>query len=180
MESAMPPGQSGMHGQRSAYGPGGPVPRVRRLRLALSVLGGMIALLCVGGAGVVYVAYDTVTQPDRSAPDVVVDNYLRATFTNRDDLQAEAFLCEAPANIDLIHALRDEIDDREMRFGVDVVVTWSSLTPHNATEEAADVEVGLVITGQSDGQVRSRRSETWSFSLRRESRDWQICSVTTA
>src|SRR5690606_42074775 len=56
-----------------------PTPRRRRpWRLVLGIIAGALAVVLTAGATVIYVAYDRYTRPDRSAPDVVVDNYLRS------------------------------------------------------------------------------------------------------
>lgn len=170
----MPPGQSGLHGQRSAYGPGGPVPRVRRLRLALSVLGGMIALLCVGGAGVVYVAYDTVTQPDRSAPDVVVDNYLRAFLVERDDVKAAMFACADSTELAPLLILRADLLAREQEFGAHFNISWGSLQA-KGEGDFADVRLRLKISTSIDGFEQSDLQE-WRFELAK-SDSWRVCAA---
>ncbi|MEV0728701.1 hypothetical protein [Polymorphospora sp. NPDC050346] len=172
MESAMPPVQPG---QRSAYGPGGSMPRVRRLRLVLSVLGGMIALLCVGGAGVVYVAYDTVTQPDRSAPDVVVSSYLRAVFVERDEVKAAIFTCPEAARLAPLLLLRADLLSREQEFGTQFNVSWGSLGTA-MRDEFAEVTLELKISAVVDGFEQSDLQD-WRFELA-ESDSWRVCAAT--
>ena len=55
----------------------------------LTVVAGVLALLCLGGWLTGYVLYDRAAAPDRSAPDVVVDNYLRAFLVDRNDTRAD-------------------------------------------------------------------------------------------
>ena len=63
-----------------------PQPPRRRMRTVLTVVAGVLALLCLGGvATAVIVLYNRAATPDRSAPDVVVDNYLRAFLVDRND-----------------------------------------------------------------------------------------------
>ena len=119
-----------------AGGPGAPerrgptAVRARRGRLVLAVLGGMVALLCLGGLGVGLVLYDQATEPDRSAPDVVVDNYLRALLVDRNDAQAALYACEDSRRwLASLQALRDEIDRAGAAVGhVQSRVTWGELT----------------------------------------------------
>ncbi len=97
------PGYAGPSGQYPVVPAGSRgAPRVavapavaeRRRRRAKRVLVTLIA--CVGAlilaAGITfYVVYDRATAPDRSAPDVVVDNYLREFLVHRDDAAARKF-----------------------------------------------------------------------------------------
>ena len=53
--------------------------------------------------------YNRATTPDRSAPDVVVDNYLRAFLVDRNDARADLFTCEGEADLAGVRGLRDEI-----------------------------------------------------------------------
>ena len=58
------------------------------MRLVLTVVAGVIALLCLGGLGVGVTLYDTATAINREDPDVVVSSYLRAEMLDRDDAKA--------------------------------------------------------------------------------------------
>ena len=46
------------------------------------------------GVATAFVLYERAATPDRSAPDVVVDNYLRAFLVDRERIRAELFTCE--------------------------------------------------------------------------------------
>ncbi len=81
-----------------------PVRPKRSLRTVVGVVAGVLALLCTGGAVAGFVLYDRATAPDRSAPDVVVDNYLRAFLVDRNDTKAQEFACKADADLDAIRA----------------------------------------------------------------------------
>ena len=72
-------------GEPSATQPAAPRGgrRLGRFKAVLLVLAGVLALLCVGGVGVVFVLYDQATKPNRSAPDVGGRNYLRALLVER-------------------------------------------------------------------------------------------------
>ena len=56
--------------------PPGRKPRARRARLILAIVGGTMALLCLGGVGIFIAVYDKATEIKRTAPDAVVDNFL--------------------------------------------------------------------------------------------------------
>ncbi|MGK5743239.1 hypothetical protein [Micromonospora sp. URMC 103] len=156
--------------------PAAPAPERprRRLRTVLTVVAGVLALLCVGGAITGYVLYDRATTPDRSAPDVVVDNYLRAFLVDRNDVRADQFTCENSADLGAIASLRNEIEQREINFGVVVRVSWGALTrtPAGNGEEVATT---LTISGSADGVQRSSRREDWMFNVIESEQGWRVC-----
>lgn len=156
--------------------PAAPAPERprRRVRTVLTVVAGVVALLCLGGAVTGYVLYDRATAPDRSAPDVVVDNYLRAFLVDRNDVRADQFVCESSADLNAVQSLRSEIEQREAKFGVSVRVSWGPLsrTGHDGGEK---VTTTLTISGSSDGVQRSSRREDWSFDLEEHEGGWRVC-----
>ncbi|MGC4890128.1 hypothetical protein [Micromonospora sp. DT227] len=145
----------------------------RPLRTVLAVVAGVVALLCAGGAVVGFVLYDRATAPDRSAPDVVVDNYLRAYLVERNDTKAEEFSCTSEGDLDAIRSLRAEVEQREANFGVVVRVSWGPLTRvKNGADES--VSTTLTISSSADGQTRSSRREDWQFRVA-ERDGWRVC-----
>lgn len=145
----------------------------RRLRTVLAVVAGVLALLCVGGAVVGFVLYDRATAPDRSAPDVVVDNYLRAFLVDRNDTKAQEFACTSGDDLDAVRALRAEVEQREANFNVVVRVSWGPLArAKNGDDET--VTTTLTISGSADGQTRSSRREDWQFRVV-ERDGWRVC-----
>ena len=156
---------------------GGVVPRNRRLRLVLAMVGGIVALLCLGGVGVFVAVYDNATKIDRTAPDAAVDSFLRAYLVDRDDTQAALFRCKAPTGLDSMSSLRNELTQREREFDVRVSVTWSSLTTLGGEAGRRQVNAGLVIAGSVEGRTRSRRTEQWTFEVVDED-GWRVCGAT--
>src|SRR5688572_29610355 len=77
----------------------GPRRRGGRLRAVLAVLGGMVALLCLGGVGLAFVLYNEETKPDRGSPNVTADSYLRALLVERDGVRADVFACRTPSEL---------------------------------------------------------------------------------
>lgn len=136
----------------------------------------MLALLCIGGAGIAYVAYDTVTQPDRSAPDVVVSNYLRAVFLDRDQVVAASFLCSSAPFLTDIESLLEEVRVREETFDVTVSVSWGGLAQKVIDENRQLVTTEITVAGSSMGQTTSRRNESWEFRVVFD-RGWRICEA---
>ncbi len=146
----------------------------RRLRTVLTVVAGVLALLCGTGTVVGFVLYDRATAPDRSAPDVVVDNYLRAFLVDRNDTKAQEFTCEGTTNLDGLRALRDDLVAREKGFDTTISVSWGPLGAQQSGDVAV-VEVDLVISAFVDGISQSDR-QGWRFETRRVD-GWRVCSA---
>jgi hypothetical protein len=123
----------------------------RRARLALAMGAGIMALLCIGGASLVFLFYDDATQIDRATPDQVTSSFLRSYLVNRDDQQASLYSCETGANFAQLSKLRQEMVDREANHGTSVTATWESLTVSGA-DLSRNVAVELVISGSKNGQ----------------------------
>ena len=166
-------------------GPGVPVggtgvpqkPRNRRTRLILVMIAGIVGLLCLGGVGVAISLYDDATKIERTAPDAVVDNFLRAYLVNRDDQEVSLYACKSGAAFDDLSALRIEMIDREKKFSVKVSASWSSLTVSDVDQDRKNVETDLVIAGSSNGNTVSRHTESWSFGVVDDG-GWRVCSAT--
>ncbi|MFE9692050.1 hypothetical protein [Micromonospora sp. NPDC005806] len=149
----------------------------RRLRTVLAVVAGVLALLCGSGAVIGFVLYDRATAPDRSAPDVVVDNYLRAFLVDRDDTKADEFACKGGTDLDGLRALRDDLVAREKKFDTTISVSWGALSIRQSGD-VATVEVDLIITALVDGVSQSDR-QGWRFETRR-SDGWGVCAADRA
>ena len=154
-------------------------PRNRRLRLILAITAGVMALLCLGGVGIVVALYDDATKIDRAAPDQVTSSFLRAYLVDRKEQEAALYTCKDGLNLDSIAALRTEMIDREKRFGTTVTAVWDSLRVSTTADGKATVGVDLVITGSASGQQISSRTESWSFNLVEEN-GWRVCSAKKA
>ncbi|MGW1059582.1 hypothetical protein [Micromonospora rubida] len=155
---------------------GAPAPArpPRRLRTILTVVAGVASLLMLGGVATAFVLYERATTPDRSAPDVVVDNYLRAFLVDRNDVRAEQFTCSGTV-VEALKSLRDEIEQREAGYGVDVRVSWGAL---QRSERAGgeSVQTTLTISSSANGQPRSSRRESWMFEVTEEREGWRVCN----
>ncbi|MEV0327573.1 hypothetical protein AB0H63_14180 [Micromonospora echinospora] len=153
-----------------------PVPPRRRLRTVLTVAGVVLTVLCLSGAVTVYILYSRASAPDRSAPDVVVDNYLRAFLVDRNDARADLFTCGRGEDLGDLRDLRSEIERREAEFEVVVRVTWGALTQTRA-DGAENVSTTLTVASFSDGAPRSSRRESWQFAVIDEEGDWRVCGA---
>ncbi|MGW5556236.1 hypothetical protein ACWER9_03305 [Micromonospora sp. NPDC003944] len=151
-----------------------PQPPRRRMRTVLTVVAGVLALLCLGGVSTAYVWYNRASTPDRSAPDVVVDNYLRAFLVDRNDTRAGLFTCESLADLQVVRDLRDEIEQREAAFGVTVRISWGALI-RTPSADGESVSTTLTISGSAEGVVRSSRREDWTFTVIEDDDGWRVC-----
>jgi hypothetical protein len=137
---------------------------------------GILALLCLGGVGVFISFYDEATKIERSAPDAVVDQFLRAYLVNRDDQEASLFTCKDGLDLTAISALRTELVAREKEFDVTVNVSWSTLTVSGTEADRRTVTTDLVIAGSRGGEALSKSSEPWSFALA-DADGWRVCNT---
>jgi hypothetical protein len=168
--------------QRSPHDPAGPAPAPvppppppgRRWGRIFAVLGGVLALLCLGGATVGFLLYDRATAPDRSAPDVVVDNYLRAFLVDRNDTRADLFTCGNNPDLAAVKRLREEVVQREAKFNVTVRITWGALSQAK-TQGGESVRTTLTIAGFANGESRSSRREEWQFDVVEDPDGWRVC-----
>ncbi|WBB76889.1 hypothetical protein O7602_00500 [Micromonospora sp. WMMD1128] len=153
-----------------------PVRPKRPLRTALTIIAGVLALLCAGGALVGFVLYDRATAPDRSAPDVVVANYVQAYLIDRNDTKAQEFVCRNDGGLADMRALRAELEQREANFNVVIKVSWAPLI-RAKDGKGESVTTTLAISSSQDGQSRSSRREAWRFGLVDAKDGWRICEA---
>ncbi len=142
------------------------------------MIGGTVALLCLAGAAVAYVLYDKYTSPDRSAPDVVVDNYLRAFLVDRNDVRAQLLVCDDSAQLAELLALRTELQAREERFQIPLKVSWGSLDVRQQDDHLAEVYVQLAISAIVDGLAQTDL-QPWHLTTRLGD-DWRVCGAMRA
>ncbi|GGM30018.1 hypothetical protein GCM10012279_56100 [Micromonospora yangpuensis] len=153
-----------------------PAPqRPQRGRALLALLIGVLALLASGGAAAGYLLYDQATAPDRSAPDVVVVNYLQAFLVDRDDAKAELFTCtDAGIDLNQLSVLRDDLELRERRFDTSISVRWENVRVVGQ-HSSAEVNIDILLSAFVNGLVQSERQE-WRF-LTNLKNEWQVCGA---
>lgn len=156
-----------------------PAPTKRRRlpwRRLLVALVAATALFCLAGAAIAYTLYDRFTAPDRSAPDVTVDGYLRAFLVDENDVLADQFTCDgAAAGLAPLRELRADLAAREQRFQVTFVVKWGPLDVQ-ARDGVAEVTVELLISYQVDN-LSYVDHQPWRFVTRDED-GWRVCEAT--
>ncbi|MFY1634681.1 hypothetical protein ACN27F_15615 [Solwaraspora sp. WMMB335] len=162
--------------QRGAPGSATPpvVPPGRRLRLALVLITGTLALLCLGGAGVVFVLYANVTAPDRGTPGTAVRNYLIASLDDRDDVRAAAYTCAEP-DLSAIQEVRERIVAYEERNNTVVVVRIHAVEVQSESPAAAVVTATVRQTATT-GSGMFEIADQWRFQTVDQG-GWRVCSA---
>lgn len=140
------------------------------------MLAGALVLFLTVGATVAYVVYDRYTRPDRGAPDVVVDNFLRSYLVYRQDSLAGEYACADQSGLSPLRAARVELTERERELSATFEVSWGAL-PFAEHGDTADVTVELVITNWVDTLAYST-TQSWRFGTRRVDDEWYVCQAT--
>jgi hypothetical protein len=136
-----------------------------------------MALLCLGGAGVFVTLYDNATKIKRSAPDAVVDSFLRSYLVDRDDKEASLYECKSGGSFAEIAGLRTEMVSRETNFDVKVSASWGPLPVSGVDQSHKAVSASLTISGTSNGNTVSRHTEQWTLTVVDED-GWRVCGAT--
>jgi hypothetical protein len=137
------------------------------------VVGGVLALLLIGGLGIGYLEYRKASEPDRGTPTLAVQQYVEAKLNTRDDSRADQFTCKRSLRLAAVDALRDDIKGKESQFGVSIR-TRSENFDAARSGDSATVEARLrlrVMTGSVQEQFQN-----WRFQLRDES-GWRVCAA---
>lgn len=146
-------------------------PRNRRLRLWLAMGAGVLALLCLGGVGVFISVYDEATEIKRTAPDAVVDSYLRAYLVNRDEAETALYTCEG-GDFTQIEAFRAGVVSLERQHSTSIQFSWEGLRVVT-NGSAGSVEVDLTRFISDNEQL----TEAWSFAIV-DQNGWHVCGAT--
>ncbi len=147
--------------------------RRSRWRTALLVALVVASAILMGGLVVAYVAYERVTEPDRSTPGVVVRQYIDATFAEHDTARAARFTCNRPQTRE-IDELRALLASREQEHSVTITVAPAN-SDVRASGSSATVDVDLKLTVGVAG-ASQREIQRWRFDLV-EQNGWRICDV---
>jgi hypothetical protein len=133
---------------------------------------GIMALLCLGGVGVFISFYDEATKIERTAPDAVVDQFLRAYLVNKDDKEAALFTCKNGLDLSKLDAYRTDIQSREQRFSIGIRVDWTSLT---VSSDAGKTTVSTDLRRRiADGSEST--TDKWQFPMVDDD-GWRVCGA---
>ncbi|HYN96306.1 MAG TPA: hypothetical protein VES42_20885 [Pilimelia sp.] len=142
----------------------------------LAVVGGMLLLLCLGGAGIAFVYYDEATKPNRSAPSTAADGYLRALLVERDEARADTFACEETGPLADIRGFRAQVAARERELSTSIGVKLEDMQVLREDRSKATIRVSVRWTAEVDGQMQSLL-DRWELSLH-EQDGWRVCGAT--
>ncbi|WP_203827260.1 Rv0361 family membrane protein [Actinoplanes palleronii] len=135
---------------------------------------GVMALLCLGGVGVIVAVYDNATEVKRSDPSEVVFNFLGAYLADRNDQSAALYTCKENSDLSSLSSFRDSIKKSEEKNSSEIVVTWRDLAVQASGDQAvANVNI---VRSASDG---SEAFDPWKFKLSNND-GWRVCSAAPA
>ncbi|MBM7491349.1 hypothetical protein JOD64_002571 [Micromonospora luteifusca] len=140
----------------------------------LTVVAGVLAVLCLGGFIAGYVLYNRAAAPDRSTPDVAVASYIQSFLSDRNDARANEFVCQSGADFNEMRLLRDDLVAREKRFSTKISTSWESFDVQRQGDRA-NVEVDLILSAFVDGISQSDR-QRWRFEARHQD-GWRVCKA---
>lgn len=152
----------------------GSMVRSVKWRKVLLVLAIVVAVGGVGGAATALLSYHEATKIDRSNPKVVLDEYLRAVLVRKDAVGAELYSCDAPSGLASITALREELNQREQDYSVEILVSWGAVTRVDGSGRS-ELTTDLHVTAIKDGVEQSNSSQGWRFSLLDQD-GWRVCN----
>lgn len=132
----------------------------------------MVALFCLGGVGIGLLVFRQTTEPDRSTPDVVVFQYVRALLVDHNEIRARELTCDGSVGTDDILALRDEIDTRQKELGVPISTTVVDVV-NDIQGSNANVSVDLQRSAVVDGRSQII-NDPWQFVLQ-DKNGWRVC-----
>jgi hypothetical protein len=132
----------------------------------------MVALFCLGGVGIALIVFRQTTEPDRSTPDVVVFQYVRALLVDRNEIRARELTCDGSLGTAEILGLRDEIDARQKELGVEIATTVVNVV-NDIHGSDAHVSVDLRRSAMVDGRSQVL-NDPWRFVLL-DTKGWRVC-----
>jgi hypothetical protein len=134
-----------------------------------------LALLCggAGAAGALY--YNRATKPDLGTPDHVARKYLEAYLEDRDEQTAEVYQCGDGSGLNEIHALRNDIDNREKQHSITFTYSVGGITVLSESSTDATLSTTLVLTTTMQGRPL-REVEHWQMTARND-HGWHLCGA---
>jgi hypothetical protein len=136
-----------------------------RILLVLAVV--LAAVLIVGG-GAAFVIYDKATAIDRSSPEVVVQQFLRAGLTDRDPARVSLFVCRQWSADEAMKKIAPPADER-------IFISWGDYVSTRTGDKATvDVKVQFDL---GVGSVSASSVRSWRLRLENQA-GWRVCDLT--
>ena len=143
----------------------------------LALVGGVLALLCLGGGVVAFTLYDNATRIERDRPDIVAISYVTELFSDRDRDAATLWTCDN-ARLPAAEGMLDDIIGTEQRLDTNILVHWEGLTVRTTAPKTAEVRMQIRRSGEVDGLLQSFADP---LTLTLEDRDgWRVCAAAAA
>ncbi|WP_435831377.1 hypothetical protein [Micromonospora arborensis] len=140
----------------------------------LTVVAGVLAVLCLSGLIAGYVLYTRAAAPDRSTPGVAVVNYLQAALVSRDANRAKLFTCDG--GVPAVDAFAAQIGQREQELAVSFSINIENVAVAKTTASDASVIAVIRRSALVDGVPQSL-TDTWRFDVK-DSEGWRVCAGT--
>jgi hypothetical protein len=180
-EAVGEPAGPGSQVERAAFVPlvpSGPPPmpqRPVRWPIWLAVVLGIATLICVGVGAVAFRYYDKATQPNRSTPDVAVDNYLRAVLVNDDSSEAQKYSCVDRSALSTFEAFHANAVAAAEQLGDTASFSWTSI---HVDRSAQTAKAAVTIEQNTfDGATQVASSEhQWRFTVLGPT-VWRVCAA---
>ncbi|WP_189332287.1 hypothetical protein [Actinoplanes ianthinogenes] len=133
---------------------------------------GILAVLCLGGVGVIVSVYDNATEIKRSNPSVVMANFISAYLARRNDEEASLYICKEGGDLKDLNAFRAKIEEAERNNSVKIVVSWRDLSVQSSGDHATATVT--IVRSVDNGSAES--FDSWRFELVDED-GWRVCSA---
>jgi hypothetical protein len=143
-------------------------PRRRRSGRVLLVLAAILVGVLVVGGGAAFVIYDRATAIDRSTPEVVAGQFLRATLVDRDPARVSLFVCRQWSAQDAIREADPPADPK-------VFTMWGDYASR-VSGNIADVDVNVQFSFAVGGNA-GRDIQLWVLHLEKQD-GWRVCDIT--
>jgi len=152
-----------------------PARSASRWRMRLGIIGGIVALLCVGGVGIAYHEYDKATKPNRSSPDVAVDNYLQAFLVDRSGSETAQYSCTDVSGLKAFQIFRNTATSYAADRGQAVSFSWQ-IGIVDASGASATVDVDITQVTLNQGAQVGRSVHPWQMTTNNVA-GWHVCAA---
>jgi hypothetical protein len=143
-------------------------PKSRRLRNVLLIAIAFAVVLGAAAAGTLFYIYDKATAIDRSTPEVVVGQFLRATLVEKDARRVSLFVCPQ-------WTASAAASDVAAPANPKVSVSWGDYVTRQSGPKA-DVDLRVYFS-VAVGNGYQQDVQSWTLHL--ENQDgWRVCALT--